>query len=163
MASKLSFELKVQLLACLGAAGAAVCSFVKSKQRAETSMKKLVKAAETAAQKSTYLERTAWSRDQHAQLSREFMQFVRLLVSSWRCYRIARFGSECKHKAAQRSARLKLQGWQCSQHERSRSRHPSAVHARGRCSLLERHCSWRSSSTSLPANLQQVLQVREQD
>lgn len=72
MASQFSMEIKLQLLACLGAAGAAVCSVWQAKQRQEAAMKKLVKAAETAAQKSTYLERTAQSRDQHAQFSREY-------------------------------------------------------------------------------------------
>ncbi len=55
----MSIEIKAAVLGLLGAAASACCSFVYYKHRQEVQMKKLVKAAETAAQKSTYLERTA--------------------------------------------------------------------------------------------------------
>ena len=59
MASQMSIECKAAVLGLLGAAGSAVCSWVHYRQNQEVQMKKLVKAAETAAQKATYLERTA--------------------------------------------------------------------------------------------------------
>ena len=59
MAAQMSFELKAAVLGCLGAAAAAVCSQFYRQQKQEVLFKRLVKAAETAAQKSTYLERTA--------------------------------------------------------------------------------------------------------
>ena len=75
MARQVSMEIKVQLLGCLGAVAAEACSACYYKKRQEEQLKRLVKAAETAAQKSTYLERTAQklqrSRDLHAQLCKE--------------------------------------------------------------------------------------------
>jgi len=59
MAAQMSFELKAAVLGCLGAAAAAVCSQFYRQKKQEVLFQRLVKSAETAAQKSTYLERTA--------------------------------------------------------------------------------------------------------
>ena len=53
MASQFSMEVKTLLASCLGAAAAAVCSAWYQRQKQTQMVKRLVKAAETAAQKSS--------------------------------------------------------------------------------------------------------------